>query len=290
MPEMDQLFRSFSDAMPFGACLVDLQGRIIYWNMAAEEITGYRGHDVLGRAYRGDLLIHCEGRNGCAEVQCPVTDVLRDGRAVMADLFLRHKDGHRIPVRVSAFSLRDSKGEIRGVGEIFNPTHGEQENHHGWVGHSEREFEMATGLPAVEESREQVQTLLHCRKTPSTALILIEMSEQQAILQHGGTAMLHQAVRVVAKTIAALLPPRNYVGCWSDGRLIAIIPECKPEILEQLKSTLASVGSSCAVKWWGDRVVVGIRAAANYVNSSQTVDALIQDLERDLKGTTATKA
>lgn len=54
------LFRSFSDAMPYGVCLVDLNSKIIYWNAAAEEISGYLGHEVLGRAYRGDLLIQCE--------------------------------------------------------------------------------------------------------------------------------------------------------------------------------------------------------------------------------------
>ncbi len=104
-------------------------------------------------------------------------------------------------------------------------------------------------------------------------------------MQHGGTAMLHQALRVLAKTVAGLLPPRHYVGCWSDWRLIAIVPECKAETLEALKSKLAGVGSSCAVKWWGDRVVVGIRAAARLVDPSQTVDALIQGLEKDLKNT-----
>jgi hypothetical protein len=208
---------------------------------------------------------------------------------VAADLFLRHKDGHRIPVHVFAFPLRDARGEIKGVGEILDPSQGKQEST-GWGGHSDREFEMATGLPAVEESREQLQTLLGSRSASSSALILIEMSEQQAILQHGGAPMLHQAIRVLAKTVAGLLPPRHYVGCWSDWRLIAIVPECRPETLEKLKATLAGVGSSCAVKWWGDRVVVGMRAAARHVDASQTVDALIQDLEQDLKSATARKA
>src|ERR1700692_4337333 len=107
-----KLFQSFSDAMPFGVCLVDLQGKIIYWNVAAEGITGYLGHEVLGRAYRGDLLIQCGGTNASTETQCPVTEVLRDGRAVVAELFLRHKHGHRIPIHVFAFSLRDAMGEM----------------------------------------------------------------------------------------------------------------------------------------------------------------------------------
>src|SRR5208282_1053776 len=105
-----QLFESFCAAMPLGVCLVDLQGKIVYWNAAAESITGYLSQEVLGRAYRGDLLIQCSNCGGAkrnTELQCPVREVLRDGRAVVAELYLRHKDGHRLPVHVDAFPLRD---------------------------------------------------------------------------------------------------------------------------------------------------------------------------------------
>ena len=290
MTQLDaHLFESLCDAMPYGVCLVDLEGRIIYWNTAAEGITGYLGPEVLGRVYRGDLLVNLDSAGTSAEVRCPVTEVLRDGRAVASDLFLRHKDGHRVSVHVSAFSLRDATGEMRGVGEIFDPSQ-RQSPSSGWNGHSEREFEMATGLPAVEESRAQLQALLRSPAASSAALILVEMSEQQAIFQHGGAAMLHQAIRVLAKTVAGLLPAGHYVGCWSDWRLIAIVPKCKPEALGKLNLTLAGVGSSCAVKWWGDRVMVGIRTASGYADPLQTVDTLIQTLEQDLKRVAEGKA
>ena len=277
------LFQSFCDAMPYGVCLVDLQGKIVYWNAAAEGITGYLGPQVVGRTYRGDMLIHVGSKAG-TEVQCPVIEVMRDGRAVSAELFLLHQEGHRTPVHVFAFPLRNANGEMRGVGEIFEPAPGKSENP-GWAGHTGREFEMATGLPAVAESRERLETLLRSPSASSSALILIEMSEQHAIMQHGGTALLHQAIRALAKTVAGLLPSRHYAGCWSDWRLIAMVPECRLETLEGLKSKLAGVGSSCAVKWWGDRLVVGIRAAGRLANGSRTAESLIQELEQDLKNT-----
>jgi hypothetical protein len=179
-------------------------------------------------------------------------------------------------------------GGMRGVGEILVPLQGQQEAT-SWVGHSDREFEMATGLPAVEESREHLQTILRSRSASTSALLLIEMSERHAIQQHGGAAMLHQGLRVLAKTVAGLLPPRHYIGCWNDWRLVAVVPECGPEMLATLQSQLAGIGSSCAVKWWGDRVVVGIRAAARHLDPSLTVDALIQGLEKELKNSTDRK-
>ena len=288
MPDIDrQLFECFCDAMPLGVCLVDLQGKIFYWNAAAEAITGYLSHDVLGRPYRGDLLIECGQCAGNRQngLLCPVKEVLRDGRAVVADLYLRHKEGHRVPVHVDAFPLRDSIGEVRGVAEILDVSQGKQEvtNH---PLHSEREFEIAAGLPAVAESREHLRMMLQSPYASSSALILIEISKHDTILQHGGTAMLRQAIRVLARTIAGLLPPRSYVGCWSDERLVALVPECNHQTIEELKAKLARIGSSCAVKWWGDRVMVGIGAAARFLDSSQSVDALIQSLQQDLKSGT----
>ena len=292
MPEIgSQLFQSLCDAMPLGVCLVDLQGKIVYWNAAAEAITGYLGQEVLGRAYRGDLLLqcsHCGGVKRNTELQCPVREVLRDGRAVEADLYLRHKDGHRLPVHVNAFPLRDAMGGLRGVGEILSLSQGKQEAA-GWSGRSEREFEIAAGLPAVEESRQQLQLALGSRPASNTALILIEMAEQASILRHGGTAMLRQATHILAKTVAGLLPSPHFLGCWSQDRLVALIPECRLEALEELGAQLAEVGSSCTVKWWGDRVVVRIHAVARYLDSSEPVDALIRSLEEDLKTATIGK-
>jgi PAS domain S-box-containing protein len=289
MPEIgSQLFQSLCDAMPLGVCLVDLQGKIVYWNVAAEAITGYLSQEVLGRAYRGDLLIecsHCGGVKRNTELQCPVREVLRDGRAVAAELFLRHKDGHRLPVHVDAFPLRDSMGELRGVGEILDPSRGKPEGT-GWTGHSEREFEIAAGLPAVEESREHLQLALRSRTAANVVLVLIEMAEQAAILHYGGTAMVRQATRMLAKTIAGLLPSPHFLGCWSEDRLLALIPACSPKALELLGANLAEVGSSCAVKWWGDRVVIRIHAAARYLDPADTLDALMQSLEEDLKSAT----
>jgi len=284
-----EILQNFCECIPLGVCLVDLKGRITYWNSSAESITGYLGHEVLGRAYRGDLLVHNAGKSPVIETQCPVNEVLREGRPVQADLFLRHKLGHRVPVHVYAFPLRNAMGEVAGVGEVLDPGETLQENP-AWVGHSDREFELATGLAATEESRDRLKALLHSRSASTTAVILIELSELNALLKHGGSGMLHRAIRVLAKTVARLLPSRNHVGCWTDWRLIAFVPDCTPEMLEDIRLQLAGVGSSCAVKWWGDRVEMNIRSAATYGSPSKDADVLIGELELQLKMASARKS
>lgn len=291
-----ELFQSFCDALPLGVCLVDREGKIVYWNAAAEAITGYHRHDVLGRVYRGDLLgvppepspqqvnnggAGEQARAGLDGAECPVHTVLREGRAISADLFLRHKDGHRTAVHVNAFPLRDDEGELRGVAEVLDGSQGKQELA-SRASLTDRECELPLGLPALTDSREHLQIMLESQAAASAALFLIELAEHHAFLQHGGVAMLRQAIRILARTIAGLTPSHSWMGCWTQDRLVLLVPECPLEALEELKEKLARVGSSCALKWWGDRLPIQTRTTACYLDPSRSVDDLIEAMEREL--------
>ena len=155
-----ELFQSFCDALPLGVCLVDREGKIIYWNAAAEgspAITATRSWDG---AYRGVLLGVRNDTAAGGWSECPVRAVLRDGRAVAADLFLRHKAVH-----VNAFPLRDDEGELRGVAEVLDGSPCKQELAPR-AGLGERECELPLGLPALTDSREH-QALCYASATIS---------------------------------------------------------------------------------------------------------------------------
>lgn len=279
-----QLLQSFCEGVPVGVCLIDLDGKIVHWNPAAESITGYLGSEVLGRIYRGDMLVHPSGTPGSVTSQCPLIDVLKEGKPVESDLYLLHRLGHRIAVHINAFALRNAMGELEGAGEIFTVQEGS-----AWTGHSDHEFEIATGLAAVEATKADVEKLLLSRSATSSAIILIGIEKLDALLRHGGSGMLHQAIRVLAKTVSGLMPPGHRVGCWSDWRLVALAPDCTPEKLNELKRSLNDIGSSCAVKWWGDRVKIAIRAVACYGDPSQNVDTLMAKLEQELAASSGRK-
>jgi PAS domain S-box-containing protein len=71
-----------------GIYVVDLECRILYWNKPAEEITGWKAEEVLGRRCRDDILIHVDraGERLCEPGRCPLhramaTDQTKIGRA-----------------------------------------------------------------------------------------------------------------------------------------------------------------------------------------------------------------
>src|ERR1700756_5749573 len=75
---------------------------------------------MLGRRCREKLLIDLDENNpvACGEA-CQLTDSMRNGQAYEADVLLRHRAGHRIPVHVRAAPLRDKHDKVIGATECF---------------------------------------------------------------------------------------------------------------------------------------------------------------------------
>lgn len=117
----EDLYLSIINNLCDGVYFVDLERRITFWNHAAEEITGYAAAEIVGRRCEDNLLSHIdgEGRPLCI-VGCPLYASMIDGNQRKENVFLRHKEGHRIPILVNIFPMREN-GEIVGAIEIFTP-------------------------------------------------------------------------------------------------------------------------------------------------------------------------
>ncbi|MBK8481884.1 MAG: SpoIIE family protein phosphatase [Proteobacteria bacterium] len=116
------------DALADGVYATDKHRRIIYWNRAAERITGYRAEEVLGRSCFGGILAHVDkdGRRLCGCETCPLQRAISTGKASRRPLiiFARKKGGTRLPTEVSVAPLRDLEGRVVGGVEVFRDSTG----------------------------------------------------------------------------------------------------------------------------------------------------------------------
>ncbi len=111
------------DALPDGAYITDTDRRILFWNRAAESITGWTRADVLGRNCRDNILVH-EDKDGhplCGHEHCPLHRAIVSGEAsdVGRLVFAQTKEGRRVAVDVTVAPLRDGDGEVSGGIEVF---------------------------------------------------------------------------------------------------------------------------------------------------------------------------
>jgi sigma-B regulation protein RsbU (phosphoserine phosphatase) len=115
--------RTMLDSLADGVYATDIDRRIVFWNRAAERITGYRAEEVLGSSCSCNLLVHedKDGRRLCGEEHCPLHRAIVTGHASEKPLLVRarSKTGERIPTEVTVAPLRDRGGRIVGGIETF---------------------------------------------------------------------------------------------------------------------------------------------------------------------------
>ncbi|MEI6206024.1 MAG: GGDEF domain-containing protein [Desulfuromonadales bacterium] len=104
-----------------GVYYVDLNKKITIWNKAAERITGFSKAEVTGASCSDNILRHIndQGRELCID-GCPLSASMLDGKVREANVYLHHKQGHRVPVTVRVSPVRDTTGDIVGGIEVFS--------------------------------------------------------------------------------------------------------------------------------------------------------------------------
>jgi diguanylate cyclase (GGDEF)-like protein/PAS domain S-box-containing protein len=115
-----QIHKILLDELYDAVYFVDTERRIQYWNRAAEGLTGYTPDDVIGRHCYNDLLCHTDdsGKLLCHNA-CPLKKCMETKERSKGDVYLRHKEGHRISVSVRVTPITDEHGEVIGAVEVF---------------------------------------------------------------------------------------------------------------------------------------------------------------------------
>ena len=115
-----EIFRAALESLYSGVCVVDRDRKINFWNDGAERITGYLRQEVMGR-FCGDILLikSHEKKAALCEQSCPLVAAMRDGRIRESRVYLHHKSGYAVPVRMRAVPIRDVHGHVIGVTESF---------------------------------------------------------------------------------------------------------------------------------------------------------------------------
>jgi len=116
----NEFYRMVLDNLYDGVYVLDKNKKIIFWNKAAEKITGYPEKEVLGAFCSQSIFSNItSGASQACLGLFPVIRALEDGKIHEEELYLNHKDGRRVPVYSRAVPMKDAKGRITGAMEVF---------------------------------------------------------------------------------------------------------------------------------------------------------------------------
>jgi len=269
------LLKAILDYVDDGVCLLDREDRVLYWNHGAERITGYLAQEVFGRRCREDLwLCHDNEGDAVAEPAGPSASI-QQGKPREGTIYVRHREGHRIPVRMRAHALLDANGQPTGVVEVFAraSAQGRTElvraarhaGHDGLTGALNRKYgEMLLTNEFASMKRFGL----------ASAWIRVEVEGVDALKQRFGQGMIESALRLIASTIDANLNSYDALVRWDETSFRVMAPHAvEPRVADLAKRLVVMIRAS-QVKWWGEIHHVDVTVAAVMTDPEDTVTTL----------------
>ncbi|HEX8940426.1 MAG TPA: GGDEF domain-containing protein [Candidatus Limnocylindrales bacterium] len=264
-------YRQVLDTLSEGVYFVDPGRRIQFWNRGAARLSGYAADELLGRRCYDNILAHVDeaGRTLCLTA-CPLAASIADGEPRAARVFLRHRDGHRVPVTVRTSAMRDADGLIVGGVEVFDDdTAGRAADEEHARLRDEARADPLTGLA----NRRHAEAVIRSRLADvrergwSMGLLLIDADHFKAVNDVGGHALGDSALRTIGRTLAAGLRASDVAARWGGDEFLAVVAPITPAALRQLAERVRVLvaasrvalpdGEAAAV-----RVSVGVTMAA----------------------------
>ena len=119
LQESQEEFRSTLYSIGDAVITTDITGCIRNMNVVAENLTGWKESDVVGRIIEN--IFNIVNEESHEKVENPVQRVIKEGLIVgLANhTLLISKDGKEIPIADSGASIRNGKGDITGVVLVF---------------------------------------------------------------------------------------------------------------------------------------------------------------------------
>ena len=259
-----------------GLYVVDTERRILYWNPGAARISGYTAVDITGRFCHGDLLMHCDGEGaGLCGTRCPLASVITDGHPRDCMIYLRHKQGHRVPVRIRSRPIRDGHGQIIGAVEVFRPE-GTAPRHAVLHGTAYGCCDEGTGLGNRAYGAMIVRQAIEAldRFELPFGWVNFALDKREELEHRHGKAFLDAAATVMARTLEHCLGPLDVLLRWgpTEFRALARCPGNR-ELLETARKAVVLVRSS-SVAWWGDSLRVRMSAGGVLAQRTDSLESL----------------
>jgi diguanylate cyclase (GGDEF)-like protein/PAS domain S-box-containing protein len=236
--EQSDFYRKLLEEMDEGVYFVDRDRQIEFWNRGAERITGYTREEVVGRSCKDNILNHVddEGELLCGAA-CSVAKTIQDGEFRESEVFLHHKNGHRIPVRIRVSPVHDSDGNIIGAVEIFT-------DNAPWLEVRQRlqdlermaRLDHLTQLPNRRHMDDQLESRLAELKRFGWpfGILMLDIDHFKQVNDTYGHETGDDVLRMIGRTLVANARPFDMTGRWGGEEFLTVVRNVDAGILNMV--------------------------------------------------------
>ncbi len=276
----EQLFdKDFLNTLHEGIYFTDQERRITYWSQGAERITGYTVAEVLHKPC-SEILMHVnnDGVSLCTAM-CLHEQTLRNDSVMDANVFLHHKDGHRIPVTVTITPFKDAHDRVVGAVEVFRDAS-------STVAALQRlqELESMIFIDALTElaNRRYIEMSIRGRMEEMVryewpfGILFMDIDNFKRVNDCYGHQAGDDVLRVVAKTLISTTRSFDLVGRWGGEEFIAILANVDIDKLEFVANRFCMLVEQSVMTSGRDTIRCTISVGATLARNTDTLESLIE--------------
>lgn len=267
-----------------GVYFTDRSRKIIYWNNTAERITGFRAAEVTGYHCHDNILNHVDhkGRNLC-QFSCPLARTIKDRQPHESDLFLHHKQGHRIPIRARTIPLFDEKNDVTGAAEFFTDA-SSHESMHQRIAELEQLalLDPLTQLPNRHHLEPEIDSRFNelQRMGFVFGLLFMDIDRFKDFNDSYGHATGDKVLKTVAHTFNATIRPYDLVGRWGGEEFLGVIRNVEIGKLKEIGNRLRVLVNRSTVEFNHQQLSVTISVGATLATMDDSRETLIDRADR----------
>ncbi len=285
MKDVDEAFYiDLLERIDDGVYFVDRDRRVTYWNSGAERISGYDAAHVLGHSCAEGILRHVNERGTQLCLSgCPLKAVMDDGKPRSADVFLHHRDGYRIPVRVHGRPIMGPDGEITGSAEVFaRRTYSEYDLSGGAA--PQVDCDLVTGLPPRSLGQARIEAILGlvAGGRGSLGLIFLDVDHFKVINDTYGHRVGDQVLRMVGQTFAHALDRGGVPARWGGEEFVALLPGADEESLRRTAERIRMLIENSWLQVGAERVMVTASLGATMARADDSPNDLLDRADRSM--------
>ena len=263
-----------------GLYVVDRDRRILYWNKAAERLTGFSAEEVVGSRCSENILMHIDTvGNSLCQGMCPLAATMDDGKTRQAEVFLHHKSGHRLPVRVRVTPLKNEQDEIIGGVELFSDNSARRQMREE-ITHL-RELALIDPLTELPnrryiESHIESSLSLLLRINMPFGLLFIDIDHFKKFNDDHGHLVGDQALKTVAETFRHAIRSFDVIGRWGGEEFLGVFPNLAPSALYRTAERLRVLVTQSRVETGNNPLRLTVSIGGVMATADDTLTSLIQ--------------
>ena len=267
-----------------GVCFVSVDGQVLFWNDAAEKLTGYSARDLCEQTWNSLEELH----EALTVVEpggpCPMRDCIADAAPRLEQVVLRHMSGEQIPVATHLIPIVGGLGNVIGVAQLFRDVRDKVE--------LEREYrELAsrvtqdpmTGLVNRAELDRQLPSVVneHCVHGEPCSLIVADLDNFKEINDTYGHQCGDHVLQGFAQILMSHSRPTDLVARYGGEEFVLVLGHTPLEVAWGRAEGIRSAMAAWRTPAFGSRAVTASFGITE-LRISDTPESLLRRADRAL--------